>query len=269
MFTIGGLSGVTHAVVPSDYQQTDTYYIVAHFHYVLFGGAIFGLFGGAYYWFPLVTGRLLKEGLGKLHFWLNFIGFNLTFGPMHILGLQGQPRRTYTYPKGMGWDFWNAIETIGALTIALGVLVFIANIVRTLRSAPSAPVDPWDARTLEWTVPMPPPEYNFAEVPVVHARDDFWHRKYTEDEQGRLMRLPTGGANGEEVETKSEEKHQDHGEGHAIHMPSPSYMPFLAALGFPLIGFGAIYGWWFGAMGAVLLLAGIFGWGNEPLTEET
>jgi cytochrome c oxidase subunit 1 len=273
MFTIGGLSGVTHAVVPSDYQQTDTYYIVAHFHYVLFGGAIFGLFGGAYYWFPLVTGRLLKEGLGKLHFWLNFIGFNLTFGPMHIIGLQGQPRRTYTYAEGMGWDFWNAVQTIGSLTIALGVVVFIANIVRTLRSAPHAPVDPWDARTLEWTIPMPPPEYNFVEVPVVHARDDFWHRKYTEDEQGRLVALPAGGANGEEVETKREEKHEDghgegHGEGHGIHMPSPSYMPFLASLGFPLIGFGAIYGWWFGAIGAVFLLAGIFGWGNEPLTEE-
>jgi cytochrome c oxidase subunit I len=269
MFTIGGLSGVTHAVVPSDYQQTDTYYIVAHFHYVLFGGAIFGLFGGAYYWFPLVTGRMLKEGLGRLHFWLNFIGFNLTFGPMHIIGLQGQPRRTYTYAEGMGWDFWNAVQTIGAMTIALGVLVFIANIVRTLRSAPPAPVDPWDARTLEWTIPMPPPEYNFAELPVVHARDDFWHRKYTEDEQGRLVRLPAGGANGEAVETKHEETHQEgHGEGHGIHMPSPSYMPFLASLGFPLIGFGAIYGWWWGAAGAVLLLAGVFGWANEPLAEE-
>ena len=285
MFTIGGLSGVTHAVVPSDYQQTDTYYIVAHFHYVLFGGAIFGLFGGAYYWFPLVTGRMLKEGLGKLHFWLNFIGFNLTFGPMHIIGLQGQPRRTYTYAEGMGWDFWNAIQTLGSMIIALGVVVFIANIVRTLRSAPPAPVDPWDARTLEWTIPMPPPEYNFAEIPVVHARDDFWHHKYTEDDQGRLVRLPAGGANGGEADERPAadtavdtiparaeghgESHGDgHGEGHGIHMPSPSYMPFLASLGFPFIGLGAIYGWWWGAIGAVLLLAGIFGWGNEPLTEE-
>ena len=115
MFTIGGLSGVTHAVVPSDYQQTDTYYIVAHFHYVLFGGAIFGLFSGAYYWSPVVTGKLLDEKLGKIHFWLMLIGFNLAFGPMHILGLQGQPRRTYQYPEGMGWDFWNMVSTAGAV----------------------------------------------------------------------------------------------------------------------------------------------------------
>jgi cytochrome c oxidase subunit 1 len=272
MFTIGGLSGVTHAVVPSDYQQTDTYYIVAHFHYVLFGGAIFGLFGGAYYWFPLVTGKLLKEGLGRLHFWLTFIGFNLTFGPMHILGLQGQPRRTYTYAEGMGWDFWNLMQTIGSMIIALSVLVFIANVVRTLREAKPAPVDPWDARTLEWTIPMPPPEYNFAELPVVHARDDFWHRKYTEDDHGRLVRLPAGGADVKESDEKPErvEAHPaEHGDGgHGIHMPSPSYMPFLASIGFPLIGFGAIYGWWWGAVGAVFLLAGVFGWGNEPLTEE-
>src|SRR3954464_3173009 len=112
MFTIGGLSGVTHSIVPADTQQTDTYYIVAHFHYVLFGGAIFGLFSGAYYWAPVVTGKMLDETLGKIHFWLMLIGFNLAFGPMHILGLQGQPRRTYQYPSGMGWDFWNLVSTI-------------------------------------------------------------------------------------------------------------------------------------------------------------
>src|SRR3989454_5753120 len=117
MFIIGGLSGVTHAVVPADYQQTDTYYIVAHFHYVLFGGAIFGPFAGAYYWFPKITGKLLSEAIGKVHFWLMLIGFNLTFGPMHVLGLQGQPRRTYQYPKGMGWDFWNLVSTICSMTI--------------------------------------------------------------------------------------------------------------------------------------------------------
>src|ERR671915_887226 len=130
MFTIGGLSGVTHAIVPSDYQQTDTYYIVAHFHYVLFGGAIFGLFSGAYYWAPVVTGKLLDEKLGKIHFWLMMIGFNLAFGPMHILGMQGQPRRTYQYPTGMGWDFWNLVSTIGAMTIALSILAFIINIIK-------------------------------------------------------------------------------------------------------------------------------------------
>jgi cytochrome c oxidase subunit 1 len=278
MFTIGGLSGVTHSVVPSDYQQTDTYYIVAHFHYVLFGGAIFGLFAGAYYWAPVVTGKLLDETLGKIHFWLMLIGFNLAFGPMHVLGLQGQPRRTYQYPKGMGWDFWNFMSTVGASIIALSILAFIVNIFKTMKSKERAPADPWDARTLEWTIPHPPPEYNFAEIPVVHGRDDFWHRKYTEDENGRLVRIPAGASDGASSVTESathdgggdghDDEHGGGGHGHGIHMPSPSYFPALAAVGILLVGYGAIYHWWIGAIGGVITLAGIFGWGNEPLSEE-
>jgi cytochrome c oxidase subunit 1 len=218
-----------------------------------------------------------------------FIGFNLTFGPMHILGLQGQPRRTYTYPEGMGWDAWNLASTIGSVIIALSVLTFIINVFRTLRSAERAPEDPWDARTLEWAIPSPPPEYNFAEIPVVHSVDDFWHHKYTEDDEGRLVRLPAGGSDGGppsgedpgdtapaqgavSTETVPEEDHEaaehGHGDGHGIHMPSPSYFPALASIGFPLIGFGAIYGWWWGLIGAVFLLAGVFGWASEPLAEE-
>ena len=135
MFMIGGLSGVTHAVVPSDWQQTDTYYIVAHFHYVLFGGAIFGLFGGLYYWFPKVFGRMLNDRLGKLHFWLMFIGFNLTFGPMHWLGLQGMIRRTYTYPESLGLTFWNQVATLGSFLIAMSIVVFIFNFCGPGRSA--------------------------------------------------------------------------------------------------------------------------------------
>ena len=122
LFTIGGLSGVTHAVAPSDTQQTDTYYIVAHFHYVLFGGAVFGLFAGFYYWWPKVFGRMLSEKLGRVNFWLMFVGMNLTFGPMHILGLDGQPRRMYTYASNMGFDAWNLVETIGAFILAVGHL---------------------------------------------------------------------------------------------------------------------------------------------------
>ena len=268
MFTIGGLSGVTHSIVPSDYQQTDTYYIVAHFHYVLFGGAIFGLFSGAYYWAPVVTGKLLDETLGKIHFWLMLIGFNLAFGPMHVLGLQGQPRRTYQYPEGMGWDFWNFVSTVGASIIALSILVFIVNIFKTMKSKERAPQDPWDARTLEWTIPTPPPEYNFKDIPVVHGRDDFWHRKYTEDEDGRLVRIPSGGS----VDTEEHAEHSEHGDGHDIHMPSPSYFPALASVGIMVVGYGAIYlksgHWWIMAIGGVIALAGIFGWGNEPLSEE-
>ncbi len=284
MFTIGGLSGVSHSIVPSDYQQTDTYYVVAHFHYVLFGGAIFGLFAGAYYWAPVVSGKMLDEKLGKIHFWLMMIGFNLAFGPMHILGMQGQPRRTYQYPEGMGWDLWNLVSTIGAMTIALSILVFIINIFKTARSPERAPQDPWDGRTLEWTTPTPPPEYNFAEIPVVHGRDDFWHRKYTEDDNGRLVRIPAGGSDKASSVTEASthegdgdgdgdgDDHGHGGHGHDIHMPSPSYFPALGALGIMIVGYGAIYlrpgRWWIMAIGGVITLAGIFGWGNEPLAEE-
>src|SRR5581483_1482545 len=150
MFTIGGLSGVTHAVSPSDLQQTDTYYIVAHFHYVIFGGALLGFFGGMYFWWPKVFGYLLSERLGNWHFWLILIGMNLTFGPMHILGLEGQPRRTYTYKPGYGYDVWNLIETIGAFVIALSILVFLYNIVKSRAVAKrdnlAVGPDPWDAR---------------------------------------------------------------------------------------------------------------------------
>src|SRR5438132_8761388 len=169
----------------------------------------------------------------------------------------------------MGWDFWNMVSSIGAFTIALSIVFFIANIIKTMRSPERAPQDPWDARTLEWTIPTPPPEYNFAEIPVVHARDDFWHRKYTEDEQGRLMRIPGGGS--DEASALHEQPAADHddghGHGHGIHMPSPSYFPALAALGIMIVGYGALSHWWIGAIGGVITLAGIFGWGNEPLSE--
>ncbi len=199
-FTIGGLSGVMHSIVPSDTQQTDTYFVVAHFHYVLFGGLIFAIFGGFYYWWPKVFGKMLNEKMGKLNFWLMVIGFNLTFFPMHFLGFEGQPRRTYTYPSGMGWDTLNLLATIGAFVIALSVLVFLVNVIFTSRRGELVGHDPWDARTLEWSIPSPPPEYNFAVVPVVTSLDDYWHRKYTEDDEGRLVKLPAGGA-GDEAES--------------------------------------------------------------------
>ena len=261
MFTIGGLSGVTHSVVPSDYQQQDTYYVVAHFHYVLFGGAIFALFAGFYYWVPKFTGKLLDDRLGQIHFWLMLIGFNLTFFPMHISGLLGMPRRISTYSEGQGWDFWNLLSTIGAFTIATSILVFIINFIYSLRRGEAAGHDPWDGRTLEWTIPSPPPHYNFEKIPVVHARDPFWHEKYTEDAEGRPIPVVAGAANGHEGEA-----HEDPG-GHGIHMPSPSYFPLIAALGFPIMATGLIYDYALVAVGAAVLFVGIYGWALEPATE--
>ena len=178
MFLIGGLDGIHLAVVPVDWQLTDTYYVVSHLHYVLFGGAIFGIFSGVYYWFPKIAGRRLHEGLGKWHFWLMFIGMNLVFMPMHILGIEGMPRRIYTYGAGRGWEIWNFIETIGALIIAVSVLIFIVNFFASLRKEATNEADPWDGFTLEWKTASPPPVYNFAEIPSVRSRRPLWDEKY-------------------------------------------------------------------------------------------
>jgi cytochrome c oxidase subunit I len=260
MFVIGGLSGVTHAVVPSDYQQTDTYYIVAHFHYVIFGGGVFAFFGALYYWWPKVFARKLGEGIGKVQFWILLIGFNLTFGPMHILGLEGMIRRTYTYPEALGLTFWNQVATVGAFLIALSVLMFLVNVIRTqVKPRGLAHEDPWDARTLEWATPCPPPHYNFEEIPTVHALDEFWHRKYVEDERtGRLVPAQAGAA------------HDDHesGGGHDIHLPGPSFWPLVAALGLPIMAYGALYSWWLVAGGALVSLVGFYGWALEPSVAE-
>ena len=182
MFTIGGLSGVTHSVSPSDLQQTDTYYIVAHFHYVIFGGALLGFFGAMYYWWPKVFGYKLSERLGSVHFWVILLGMNLTFGPMHILGLQGQPRRMVVwtdYRAGDGFfngAFWNAVSTVGALTLAAGVFLFIVNVFKTWKNGEVAVGDPWDARTLEWMTTSPPKEHNFDSIPHVKPPTVPWIR---------------------------------------------------------------------------------------------
>jgi heme/copper-type cytochrome/quinol oxidase subunit 1 len=170
MFLIGGLNGVALAVVPFDYQVTDTYFVVSHIHYVLFGGSVMALMAGIYYWFPKMSGRLLNERLGQLQFWLFMIGLNAAFFPMHILGLLGMPRRQYTYPTGFGWEGLNLLSTIGAFTIALGVLVFLINFFWTMTKQRTAGGDPWHAFTLEWATSSPPPVENFVTVPVVRSR---------------------------------------------------------------------------------------------------
>jgi cytochrome c oxidase subunit 1 len=160
--------------------------VVSHLHYVLFGGSIFAIIGALYYWFPKMTGRLLDETLGKIHFWLMFVGMNLVFMPMHFLGLSGMPRRIYTYSADQGWSFWNMIETIGAFLIAVSFLVFIYNFIKKMREAPSHPADPWDAATLEWKTSSPPPVENFETIPVVHSRRPFWDEKYPDFPEEKL-----------------------------------------------------------------------------------
>jgi cytochrome c oxidase subunit 1 len=248
MFIIGGLSGVMHSVPPADLQQTDSYFVVAHFHYVLFGGSIFGLTAGAYYWFPKMFGRMLDEKLGKAHFWLMLIGFNLTFFPMHFLGLNGMPRRVYTYAKGTNFEFWNRLETWGALVLTLALLVFIYNLWRTLRQPRTAPADPWRGATLEWLIPSPPQEWNFSEVPPVHSATPAWD-----------LRRANGGVLPEPARTS----------GQGIHLPSPSIWPVVTAVGvLGVIGsilFTPMKGWFVITLaGAAILIYGIYRWAFEP-----
>jgi cytochrome c oxidase subunit I len=189
LFTIGGLSGVAFAVVPIDWQLTDSYFVVAHFHYVLFGGTAFAMFAGAYYWFPKMSGRMLDERWGRVHFWLTFIGFNLTFMIQHVLGMFGMPRRVFTYPPLPGWEAMNMISTVGAFVLALGVLVFIIDIVISLRSGEIAGDNPWNAWTLEWATTSPPPPENFLRVPPIRGRRPLWDLAHPDRTDEVMMKL--------------------------------------------------------------------------------
>ncbi len=208
MFMIGGFTGVMHASVPVDAQQQDSYFVIAHFHYVLIGGSIFAIFSGIYYWFPKVSGRLMSEKLGRIIFWLMFAGFNLAFFPMHFLGMTGMPRRTHTYKAGMGWEFWNFWSTIGALILGITIAFALIQMVYAWHKGKPAGKDPWDARTLEWLTDNPPKSYNFARLPVVKSRDQVWANKYGKAEQ------------------KNGHMPEDH---HGIHMPDRSWYPLAAS----------------------------------------
>ncbi|HJM29189.1 MAG TPA: cytochrome c oxidase subunit I [Acidimicrobiales bacterium] len=260
MFTIGGLSGVTHALAAADTQQTDTYYIVAHFHYVIFGGIILGFFGGFYFWWPKMFGYFLSEKQGKLGFWVMVLGFNITFGPQHILGLQGMSRRIQTYSQGQGFDLWNLVSTIGSFLIALATLMFVINILTSWRAfkagkTPAPGPDPWDARSLEWMTASPVPEHNFDEVIQVERQDEFWHRKWGKNEKGEVVRRAT-----------AEEVAHD-GSNTNVHLPAPSYWPLIAASGLPIIGYGLVYSLWLCIVGGLLILGGLYGWVFEPVDD--
>ena len=249
LFIIGGLSGVSHAVAPSDFQQQDTYYIVAHIHYVLFGGSIFGILAGMYYWFPKLTGRMMGEGLGKWNFWLTFIGMNLTFFPMHYVGMNGMPRRIYTYSEEFGWGLLNSLSSLGYVVLFIGMLLLVINIIQSLRNGRVAGHDPWDAPTLEWSISSPPPVYNFAEIPRVEGRDPYWTTKRRAEAAGQPVAGPEARV---DVST--------------IHMPSPSYWPAFAAVGVVLIAAGLLTHYSLSFVGGVIALLGTIGWSNEPAT---
>jgi cytochrome c oxidase subunit 1 len=265
-FTIGGLSGVTHSVAPSDTQQTDTYYIVAHFHYVLFGGAILGIFAGLYYWWPKIFGKMLSERLGKWNFWMMIVGMNLTFGPMHIIGLQGQPRRMYVWTEARAGEgffnlgFWNLVSSVGAFILGIGSFLFVVNVFWSHRKHDKAPLDPWDARSLEWLTTSPPKEHNFDRIPTVGHLDEFFHLKYEDRGEGDHHDFHQV-ATAEELIAREEANADEH-----IHLPSPSYWPIVLALGLPIMAYGVIYNILLIAAGGAIVLLAMFGWAMEPHT---
>jgi cytochrome c oxidase subunit I+III len=251
IFVLGGLSGVTLAAVPFDLQVHDTYYVVAHFHYVLLGGAVFPLIGGIYFWFPKMTGRMMSEQLGVVNFWLLFIGFNVTFFPMHILGFQGMPRRIYTYPAEMGWSTLNLVSTAGALLLIAGGALFVFNVVRSYVAGTVANDDPWMGETLEWSTSSPPPVYNFVHIPVVEGRSAMWNRS-----------APAPVVTG--VRTDCREvlitDVMDAAPVHVYELPKPTIWPFLCAVVTSAFFVGSVFTPWALPIAILPLAVTLIGW---------
>ncbi len=274
MFTIGGISGVMHSSPPADLQQTDTYFIVAHFHYVLFGGSIMGIFAGIYYYYPKMTGRLMSETIGNWHFWLTFIGMNLTFFPMHFSGMLGMPRRIYTYDAGQGWDLFNMMATVGTYILVVATSFFVVNFLRSRTRGAVAGNDPWGGATLEWSIPSPPPEYNFAQIPEVTSRYPLWDLKAPEKTAGidhshaDAMTITDAHAVPVHEET---ERHTAKELG--IPMPLPTAKPLFTALSLVVMFCGLLFmrnDMFAVAMtlilgGAASMIAGLYSWLTSPL----
>ena len=257
-FVLGGLTGAMFSAIPFDQQTHDTYFVVAHLHYVLVGGAAFPMFAGLYHWGPKMLGRRLDERWGKASFWLMFVGFNLAFFPMHIMGLLGQPRRVYTYPPGLGWDLPNLLSTVGVFVFAVGILITFANWFWARRYGEVAGDDPWGAETLEWATTSPPPEYNFATIPTVRSRQPAWDQP---DLRGGAQPPEAGGrplANGHTTLSTSLADAEPQA---IVHMPHASPWPFFLTLALALAFYGFLFSsWGLAVVGAVASAGGLMGW---------
>ncbi|KRB86561.1 cytochrome C oxidase [Sphingomonas sp. Root710] len=267
LFVIGGVSGFMTASVPVDWQLTDTYFVVAHLHYVLIGINVFPVVGAVYFWFPKMTGRMMDERLGRWNFWTMFLGFNLAFLPMHLTGLLGMPRRIYTYPEGMGWNTLNLITSIGSFVFAIGVLLFFINVWKSWRNGTVAGRNPWDAPTLEWTTSSPPPPYNFAVIPTVASRHPLWEGRIDEsEERSTLDRGMTLDQGKETILTSAMDAEPER----IAEMPQDSYAPFLLTLGLAILFVGLLLKYWIivaiGGVGAAAALL-LWVWPRAGLLE--
>jgi cytochrome c oxidase subunit I+III len=268
VFVIGGVTGVMFAAIPFDQQVTDSYFVVAHFHYVLFGGAVFPIFAGLYYWFPKFSGRMYDERLGKVTFWGVFVGFNLTFFPMHISGLLGMPRRVYTYPSGLGWDAYNLIATIGSYLLAASIGLIALNLLWSRRRGAPAGDDPWAGNTLEWATTSPPPHYNFPVIPTVRSADPNWDELDRAEDERRLERAELVLTDGHQaLATTVLEAEGDH----IVEMPSESPWPFAVALALLALFTAMLTDHWAAAaICAGLVALAVAGWHRQqPYHHET
>jgi cytochrome c oxidase subunit 1 len=251
VFVLGGMTGVMQASVPVDLQVHDTYFVVAHFHYVLIGGAVFPLFGALYYWLPKITGRMMSERLGKWNFWLMFAGFNLTFFPMHLLGLKGMPRRVYTYLPNLGWENMNLAASAGGVLLTVGVLLFIVNFFRSRRRGELAGDNPWNASTLEWATTSPPPVYNFLHPPTVAGRDTLWTQPPDQPVVAGLR---------SDVRQVLVTKMLDAEPDYKDEFPEPTVWPLVAALATTAMFIASIFTPWAVVWGSIPIAIALTGW---------